>query len=106
MTHPILHHIAWISLAVAAMPASAENHVAQPSFGAPAYASDDCNHEAEYLETNNISCVAIFADTNVWDFLENLPRRISLATLTDLNPRLGPVEYTTVIKGITFVRVR
>jgi len=106
MTFPILHLMAWISLVMVAMPLNAENHIVQPSFGAPAYASNDCNNEPDYLEANKISCVAVFAETNVWDFLENLPRRISLATLTELNPRLGPIDYTTLIKGITFVRVQ
>lgn len=106
MTYPTLHLMAWLSLVMVALPSNAENHIIQPSFGAPAYASNDCNNEPEYLETNNISCVAVFAETNVWDFLESLPRRISLATLTELNPRLGPVDYTTLIKGITFIRVQ
>jgi len=106
MTNPILHHVTWISLVMVALPVNAEDHIAQSGFGAPAYGSEHCNNEPEYLAANNISCVAVFADTNVWDLLESLPRRISLAALNDLNPLLGPVDYASVIKGITFVRVR
>ena len=106
MTRPIINLLTWISLVMLAMPSIADNHIVQPSFGAPAYASEDCNNEPEYLQANRISCVAVFAETNVWDFLENLPRRISLAELSELNPRLGPVDYSTVIRGITFVRVQ
>ena len=79
--------------------------LAQTSFGVR-YGSDACNNEPTYLTENDIDCTAVFAATNVWDFLNNLPRRISLEELNELNPALGVVTYDTVIEGITFVRVR
>ena len=79
--------------------------VAQSGFGVT-YVSQECNNEPVYLTDNDIVCTAVFADTNVWDFLNGLPRRITLDELAELNPGLEEVGYETVISGITFVRVR
>ncbi len=79
--------------------------VAQTSFGVR-YGSEACNNEPAYLTENGIECAAVFASTDVWNFLNNLPRRISLEEMNELNPALGEVTYDTVIEGITFVRVR
>ena len=81
------------------------NASAQSAFGVQ-YGSDDCNNEPAFLTANDIVCTAVFASTNVWDFLDNLPRRITLDELNALNPALGEVTYDSVIEGITFVRVR
>lgn len=101
MNHPILRYLTLIAFALTPAGLSA-----QSGFGAVTYGSDDCNNDPEYLTNNNISCTAIFSDTNVWDFLNNLPRRITLETLVELNPRLGEVDYNSVLGGITFVRVQ
>jgi len=79
--------------------------VAQSGFGVR-YGSQECNNEPAYLTENEITCTAVFAATDAWDFLNNLPRRITLDELNALNPDLGEVTYDTVIEGITFVRVR
>ena len=79
--------------------------LAQSGFGV-SYGSEECNNEPTYLTANDIDCTAVFAATNVWDFLDNLPRRIDLDELNTLNPELGELTYDSVIEGITFVRVR
>lgn len=89
-----------LSLAVIAAPVAA-----QGNFGVR-YGSEECNNEPTYLTANDITCATVFAATNVWDFLENLPRRITLDELNALNPDLGELTYDSVIDGITFVRVR
>ena len=96
-----------LCVVIAAMAGSAMATVtsAQSGFGVQ-YASDDCNHEPSYLEANEITCRTVFAATSVWDFLNGLPRRITLEELAELNPNLEEVTYDTVIPGITFVRVR
>lgn len=98
--------LAMISVACLSTPAIAESHVADGGGFGVTYASEDCNNDPGYLTANDILCTAVFSDTNVWDFLDGLPRRISLEELADLNPGLGPIDYETVIGGITFVRVR
>lgn len=86
--------------------ASAENHIEQPSPFGVLYGNDDCNNDADFLTENNIICAAVFSNTTVWDFLNNLQRRIALETLVELNPSLGTLEFETVLTGITFVRVQ
>ncbi len=95
---------AFITFALLASPVIAENHVA--AFGATVYGNEDCNNDADFLTENGIVCTAVFSSTNVWDFLNNLQRRITLPELVDLNPNLEIVDFETVINGITFVRVR
>ena len=89
-----------LSMACLAAPA-----MAQSSFGV-SYGSEECNNEPAYLTANDITCATVFASTNVWDFLDNLPRRITLEELNELNPVLGEPTYDSVINGITFVRFR
>ncbi len=105
MSHLILRSFLVICVAFLAAPLSAENHVAQGAFGVT-YGNDDCNNDPAFLEENEITCTAVFAETNVWDFLNNLPRRISLETLIALNPSLNIEGYDTILGGITFVRVQ
>ncbi|MDP5084549.1 MAG: hypothetical protein NWQ23_03940 [Yoonia sp.] len=107
MNHRILPVFVLLFFAGLATTATSENHV-EPSDGSSGvrYGNDDCNNSPSYLAANDISCTAIFSDINVWDFLNNLPRRISLETLIELNPSLGTVDYNTVLKGMMFVRVR
>lgn len=70
------------------------------------YGNDACSNDADYLQENDIVCAAVFSETKVWDFLEALPRRISLEELIALNPALEIVDNESTITGITFVRVR
>ncbi len=97
MFHPILRCLAFMSLALLAAPLAA--------FGV-IYGSDDCNNDPGFLEQNDIVCTAVFSDTSVWDFLNNLPRRITYDELIALNPLLVIEDYETVLTGITFVRVQ
>lgn len=105
MNYTTLVSSALIAVASLTTPVLAENHVAQFG-GSTVYASEECNKDPDYLTENDIVCTAIFSSTRVWDFLDNLPRRISLTELAELNPGLGEIDYETVIGGITFVRVR
>ncbi|PJI86241.1 hypothetical protein BC777_2609 [Yoonia maricola] len=86
-----------IPLALLAAPLSA--------FGTT-YGNEACNNDTSYLEENGIVCTAVFSDTNVWDFLNNLQRRITFDELVALNPLLEIEGYDTVLIGITFVRVQ
>lgn len=79
--------------------------IAQSGSGV-SYGSEECRNDPAYLTENDIACTAVFASTDTWDFLNNLPRRITLDEMNELNPELGEVTYETVIEGITFVRVR
>lgn len=106
MNYPALLGSALISIALLIAPASAENHIEQPSGNGATYGSEECNNDADYLTENNILCTAIFSDTRVWDFLNNMPRRITLAELAEFNPQLGEIDHDTILTGITFVRVR
>lgn len=106
MTFTISRSLALVSFALLSTAASAENHVAQDAAGGVTYGNEDCNNDPSYLTANDISCMAVFSNTSVWDFLENLPRRISLATLIELNPSLDIEDHDTVLTGISFVRVR
>lgn len=106
MIDPIRCSFALMAFAMLSTTALAENHVDQPLFGSVTYGNDECNNDPEYLTDNNIICAAVFSNTNVWDFLANLPRSITLAELVRLNPLLEIEDHSTVISGITFVRVR
>lgn len=102
MTSPILRGVALLSMALISAPLSTS---AQSAFDVT-YGSEDCNNDASFLTENDIVCTAVFSETNVWDFLNNLPRRISFDELVSLNPELEIEDYETVLTGITFVRVR
>lgn len=104
MNYSALMSSAFVAFALLSSPASAENHVA--AFGATVYGNEDCNNDADFLTENGIICTVVFSSTNVWDFLNNLQRRITLPELVGLNPALEIVDFETVIDGITFVRVR
>ncbi len=106
MNHPILRRFALIIFASLSTTANAENHVVQPDEGGIKYGSDDCNNDAAFLTENGIVCSAIFSDTSVADFLDNLPRSITIAMFMELNPRLGPLEFDSVLTGISMLRVR
>ena len=97
MSYPTLHSMAFMSFALLATPVNA--------FGTT-YGSNDCNNDPSFLEENGIVCTAVFSDTNVWDFLNGLPRRITYDELVDLNPLLVIEDYETILTGITFVRVQ
>ena len=105
MTGPDLRVLVFLPFALFATPLIAENHTTQGAFGVT-YGNEDCNNDASFLTENAIVCTAVFSETNVWDFLNNLPRRISLDQLVALNPGLDIQDYETVLSGITFVRVR
>jgi len=105
MKYSTLVGSALIAVASLSTAVSAENHVTLFG-GATVYASDECNKDPQYLTDNDIVCTAVFSNVRVWDFLESLPRRITLAELAELNPDLGEIDFETVIGGITFVRVR
>ena len=102
MSYPILRSLLLMCFAFLAAPSNA---AAQGAFGVT-YGSDDCNNDPNFLEENGIVCTAVFTETNVWDFLNGLPRRISLEELVDLNPGLSIEDFETVLGGITFVRVQ
>ncbi|EBA13750.1 hypothetical protein RCCS2_07674 [Roseobacter sp. CCS2] len=70
------------------------------------YGNEDCNNDAIFLEENDIVCTAVFSETNIWDFLNNLPRRITFDELVELNPLLIIEDFDTILTGITFVRVQ
>ncbi|MEJ8561767.1 hypothetical protein QTO30_11420 [Yoonia sp. GPGPB17] len=70
------------------------------------YGNEDCNNDVSFLEENDIICTAVFSETNIWDFLNTLPRRITFDELVALNPLLIIEDYDTIITGITFVRVQ
>lgn len=97
MSHRILRDLAFMSVALLATPLNA--------FGTT-YGSEDCNNDPSFLEQNDIVCTAVFSDTNIWDFLNNLPRRITFDELVALNPQLVIEDYETILSGITFVRVQ
>lgn len=107
MDYRVSRILALVALTSLATTASSESHVEQ-SGGASAfkYGNDECNNSPSYLKENDLACVAVFSDTNVWDLLDGLPRRITLDTFVELNPLLIDVDYDTVITGITFVRVQ
>lgn len=95
------------SLALATAVLATPPAIAQSSGGfGVVYLSEECNNDADYLTEREIVCTAVFSDTNVWDFLNGLPQRITLEELDELNPRLTDVSYETIISGISFVRVR
>lgn len=106
MFDPIQRSLVLMAFAMFSTTVNAENHVDQPLFGSVTYGNDECNNDPEYLTANDIVCSAVFSNTNVWDFLANLPRSITLAELVRLNPLLEIEDHSTVIGGITFVRVR
>ncbi len=106
MTRPILTALSLIVAAVFATSAFSDSHVANPGGFGVIYGNDECNRDADFLTENGIVCTAVFSDTNVWDFLNNLPRRIDLDEMIALNPNFLIVEYDTIITGITFVRVQ
>lgn len=105
MTYPILRGLALTFLLVSTTPLSAENHIAQSGFGVT-YGSEACNNDANFLTENDIVCTAVFSETNIWDFLNTLTRRITFEELVALNPELVIEDYETVLGGITFVRVQ
>ena len=105
MKYSTLVSAALIAVASLATTVNAENHVGLFG-GETTYASEECNKDPEYLTENDIVCTAVFSSTRVWDFLDNLQRRITLPELAELNPGLGEIDFETVISGITFVRVR
>lgn len=92
-----LQTAAMLAFALAATPLSA--------FGT-SYGNEECNNDPSFLEENGIICTAVFSETNVWDFVNSLPRRVSLDDLIALNPLLVIEDYDTIITGITFVRVQ
>jgi len=106
MTKDTLQRTVIAALICASSAAHAENHTAtnEGGFGVK-YGDEACNNTPEFMANNDITCTAVFSETNVWDFLEGLPRRIPLETLISLNPALEIEGYETVLSGITFVRV-
>jgi hypothetical protein len=106
MNLPILRCLSVVGLMCLTTSVSAENHVVRPEGGVVGYGSQDCNADAEQLTARGIVCTAVFADTKVWDLLDTLPRRITLAELNAFNPDLGTLTFDNVIGGITFVRVQ
>ena len=97
MTRKFVRIGAVVDLALVSPPLSAFNTI---------YGNDDCNNDATFLEENGIVCTAVFSETDIWDFLNNLQRRITFDELVALIPLLEIESYDTILTGITFVRVQ